>query len=87
MRTVAQLTSVAADAVHLGVAEADDVDTAMRLGTNYPAGPLEWADRIGLGRVVTVLDRLHAAYGEDRYRASFALRRAALGGAPLRPDA
>ncbi len=49
MRIVAQLASVAADAVTLGVASAADVDTAMRLGTNYPRGPLEWAEALGRG--------------------------------------
>lgn len=86
MRIVAQLASVAADAVHLGVAEPADIDTAMRLGTNYPAGPLEWADALGPERVVAVLDHLHHAYGEDRYRVSLALRRAARTGGRLRPD-
>jgi 3-hydroxybutyryl-CoA dehydrogenase len=86
MRTVAQLASVAADAVRVGVATADDIDTAMKLGTSYPAGPLEWADTIGAATIVTVLDHLAAAYGEDRYRASLALRRAAASGR-LRPAA
>ena len=86
MRIVGQLASVAADAVHLGVADAGDIDIAMRLGTNYPAGPLEWADALGPECVVAVLDELHRAYGEERYRASLALRRAARSGGRLRPD-
>jgi 3-hydroxybutyryl-CoA dehydrogenase len=86
MRIVSQLASVAADTMHLGVAAAADIDTAMRLGTNYPAGPLEWADALGVDRVVAVLDHLHAAYGEERYRVSLALRRAAQTGGRLRPD-
>ncbi len=86
MRIVSQLASVAADARLVGVASAADIDAAMRLGTNYPAGPLEWADALGPERVVAVLDHLRAAYGEDRYRASLALRRAAQTGARLRPD-
>ncbi len=84
MRIVAQLASVAADAVTFGVAEPDAVDTAMRLGTNYPEGPLEWADRLGAVTVVTVLDNLRSFYGEDRYRAATLLRRAALAEAPVR---
>ena len=84
MRIVTQLASVAADALHAGVASAADIDTAMRLGTNYPEGPLEWADRLGATTVVGVLDRLRAHYGEDRYRAAPMLRRAALTGAALR---
>jgi 3-hydroxybutyryl-CoA dehydrogenase len=80
MRIVAQLASVAADAVTLGVASAADVDTAMRLGTNYPRGPLEWAEQLGAGTVVDVLDRLRAYYGEDRYRVASRLRRLAIAG-------
>ncbi|MBP2297553.1 3-hydroxyacyl-CoA dehydrogenase PaaH [Azospirillum picis] len=75
MRTVAMLASEAADAVMQGVAGAADVDTAMTKGVNYPLGPLAWAERIGLPRVVGVLDALARTYGEDRYRASALLRR------------
>ncbi len=84
MRIVAQLASVAADAVTLGVATVSDLDTAMRLGTNYPMGPLEWADRIGIAEVVTVLDNLRDHYGEERYRAAGMLRTLALAGGKLR---
>ncbi|MDQ3782612.1 MAG: 3-hydroxyacyl-CoA dehydrogenase [Actinomycetota bacterium] len=78
MRIVAQLASVAADAVTAGVADPGDVDIAMRLGTSYPKGPLAWAEEIGVATVVGVLDRLRAFYGEDRYRVASRLRRAAL---------
>lgn len=80
MRTVAMLANEAAETWLHRVASAADIDQAMRLGTNYPLGPLAWAERIGLARVVTVLDHLAQAYGEDRYRASVALRRAGLSG-------
>ncbi len=75
LRTVAMLANEAADAVRAGVAEAAAVDTAMTIGVNYPLGPLAWAGRIGIGRVVTVLDNLARVTGEDRYRASPGLRR------------
>jgi 3-hydroxybutyryl-CoA dehydrogenase len=78
MRTVAMLANEAADAVHTGVASAEAVDQAMRLGVNYPLGPLAWAEAIGLERVRDVLDHLARAYGEDRYRASWLLRRKTL---------
>jgi 3-hydroxybutyryl-CoA dehydrogenase len=70
MRTVAMLANEAADAVNQGVCDASAVDTAMRLGVNYPCGPLAWADAIGLGKVSTVLSHLAQTYGEDRYRTS-----------------
>ncbi len=84
MRTIAQLVSVAADAAMAGVASPEDIDLAMRLGTNYPAGPFEWADQIGVDRIVAVVDRLRSFYGEERYRCAGWLRRAWLEGVPLR---
>ncbi len=70
MRTVAMLANEAADAVNQGVCDAAAVDTAMRLGVNYPCGPLAWANAMGLGKVSTVLSHLAHTYGEDRYRTS-----------------
>ena len=52
----------------------------MRLGFNYPRGPLEWGQRIGLGHVLGVLDGLWAERREERYRAAPLLRRAVAGG-------
>ncbi|MDD5478167.1 3-hydroxyacyl-CoA dehydrogenase PaaH [Rhodoferax sp.] len=70
MRTVAMLANEAADAVNQGVCDAAAVDTAMRLGVNYPCGPLAWANAMGLPQVSTVLAHLAQTYGEDRYRTS-----------------
>jgi 3-hydroxybutyryl-CoA dehydrogenase len=78
MRTVCMLANEAAEAVHTAVSSADAIDQAMRLGANYPRGPLAWAETIGLERVRDVLDHLARTYGEDRYRASWLLRRKAL---------
>lgn len=75
MRTVAMLANEAADAVNQGVCNAAAVDTAMRLGVNYPCGPLAWANAIGIGQVSTVLANLAQTYGEDRYRTSPLLQR------------
>lgn len=79
MRTVAMLANEAADAVLQGVCDVAGADAAMRGGVNYPRGPLEWADAIGLPRVLAVLDNLARTYGEDRYRASALLRRRVAG--------
>lgn len=70
MRTVCMLANEGADAVYQNVCNAAAVDQAMRLGTNYPQGPLAWADAIGLPTVQCVLANLAASYGEDRYRIS-----------------
>lgn len=61
-------------------ATAADIDTAMKLGTNYPEGPLRWADRIGLDRVMAVLEGLEREYREDRYRSMPLLRKHVLAG-------
>ena len=84
MRTVAQLAAVAADTVTAGVAHAADIDTAMRLGTNYPSGPLEWTDRIGAGTVASVLGNIRSGYGEDRYRVPTLISRCAATNRPIR---
>lgn len=74
-RTVALLADLAADAVDRGVASAEDVDTAMRLGVNYPAGPLEWAGRIGYAGLRDLLGNLHERYPTGRYAPSLGLAR------------
>ncbi|MEW6509960.1 MAG: 3-hydroxyacyl-CoA dehydrogenase family protein [Bacteroidota bacterium] len=75
-RIVCTLANEAHFAMMEGVAGRDDIDTAMKLGTNYPAGPLEWAERIGYRQLCAVLDALRVFYGEERYRAAPAVRHA-----------
>lgn len=67
-RVLCALINEAASALMDGVASPADIDTAMRLGTNYPRGPLAWGDAIGLDVVLGVMRGLQAEYGEDRYR-------------------
>lgn len=86
LRIMGQLASVAADAVLKGVASPHAIDIAMKLGTNYPVGPLEWADGYGVARVVSMLDNMADYYGEQRYRPSPLLRRAANSGVGLKED-
>ncbi|MCX2866360.1 3-hydroxyacyl-CoA dehydrogenase [Kluyvera cryocrescens] len=77
-RTVAMLANEALDAAQKGVACAEDIDTAMRLGVNYPRGPLAWGESLGWGRVLRLLENLQQHYGEERYRPSALLRQKAL---------
>ncbi|MEU5214875.1 3-hydroxyacyl-CoA dehydrogenase [Streptomyces sp. NPDC020807] len=74
-RTVAMLADLAADAVARGVASEEDIDTAMRLGVNYPLGPLEWAAKVGYRNTTAVLQGLHKRYPTGRYAPSFGLMR------------
>lgn len=67
-RIVCNLVNEAAYALMENVAQPHDIDTAMKLGTNYPHGPLGWGDLIGLDIVLAVLRGLHEEYGDDRYR-------------------
>jgi 3-hydroxybutyryl-CoA dehydrogenase len=78
MRTVVMLINEACDALHLGVATAKDIDLAMRYGVNYPLGPFEWANRIGVKRVAECIERLSRFYPNGRYRMSPALKAQAM---------
>jgi 3-hydroxybutyryl-CoA dehydrogenase len=74
-RILAQVVNECAFAIGEGVGTAADIDAGMRLGLNYPRGPLAWADAIGLDHLVMILDGLREEYGEERYRAAPLLRR------------
>ncbi|MFD3438538.1 3-hydroxyacyl-CoA dehydrogenase [Streptomyces sp. NPDC058685] len=74
-RTVAMLVDLAADAVAKKVATAEDIDTAMRLGVNYPLGPVEWGRRLGRSWAHELLDELHARVPTGRYAPSLGLYR------------
>ncbi len=79
-RTLAMIVNEAAFAVQESVATAADIDTAMKLGTNYPKGPLAWCDEIGAEAIVAMLDALAREYGSERYRVATLLRRHAESG-------
>ena len=67
-RILATIVNEAASAVADAVAAPEAIDLAMRLGTNYPHGPLAWGERIGLASVVRMLEELHAGQPDGRYR-------------------
>lgn len=51
-----------------GVGGVVDIDTAMKLGTNQPMGPLELADLIGLDTCLAIMEVMHRVFGDDKYR-------------------
>jgi 3-hydroxybutyryl-CoA dehydrogenase len=57
-RVISMIINEAFIALHEGVSTREEINTAMRLGTNYPYGPFEWAERIGISRVKDLLSKL-----------------------------
>ncbi len=54
--------------IYDGVGGVTDIDTAMKLGSNQPMGPLELADLIGLDTCLAILEVMHRTFGDDKYR-------------------
>ena len=67
-RVVCMIINEAFYTVQEGTANQHDIDLAMKLGTNYPAGPFEMLGSIGVKNVYQILDALYQATGESRYR-------------------
>ena len=76
-RILAMVANLGCELAQIGVAAPADIDLAMKLAQNYPMGPLEWADWLGLAKVYEIMRQLQAITGSDRYRPSLWLRRRA----------
>lgn len=66
-----EATGILAD----GVADAEGIDKAMKLGANFPMGPLALGDLIGLDVCLAIMETLHREYGDDKYRPHVFLRK------------
>jgi 3-hydroxybutyryl-CoA dehydrogenase len=66
VRTIAMIINEAYFALGDEVSTKEEIDTAMKLGTNYPLGPFEWSVKIGLHNIYRLLKKLTAS--DDRYQ-------------------
>jgi len=64
LRVISCIINEAYLALSEGVATAEDIDQAMKLGANYPKGPFEWANEIGPNHILQTLDSLRTTHGE-----------------------
>lgn len=74
-RVISMIINEAYHALDENVSSKEAIDTAMKLGTNYPFGPFAWAEKIGLKKVYLLLVTL--AKGNDRYTPSALLKKEA----------
>jgi len=63
-----------------GVASAEDVDEAMKLGANHPMGPLALGDLVGLDVCLAIMETVHAEFGDPKYRPHPLLKKMVRGG-------
>jgi 3-hydroxybutyryl-CoA dehydrogenase len=74
-RIICMIINEAYYTVQEGTATRDDIDKAMKLGTNYPYGPFEWCERMGVHNVYEVLEAVYNDTRDERYKVCPLLKR------------
>ncbi len=74
-KVLVPMINEAADLLYTGVASAEGIDNAMKLGANHPMGPLALGDLIGLDVCLAIMDTLYTETHDSKYRASLLLRK------------
>lgn len=77
-RILGMIANLGCELAQIGVGSPADIDLAMKLAQNYPKGPIEIAEWLGVGQTHEIMVQLQAITGSDRYRPSLWLRRRAL---------
>lgn len=77
-RVICMIINEAYFTVEEGTATREDIDLAMKLGTNYPYGPFEWAQKIGIKNVYEVLRAVYEDTKDERYKICPSLRKESL---------
>jgi len=67
-RILVPMLNEAAYAVYENLASPEDIDKAMKLGTNQPMGPLTLSDFIGLDTILAIMEVLYRGFGDPKYR-------------------
>jgi 3-hydroxybutyryl-CoA dehydrogenase len=67
-RVIFMIINEACYTLQEGTATIDDIDMAMKLGTNYPLGPFEWCDGIGITHVFETLSAIYEDTKDERYK-------------------
>lgn len=67
-RVICMIINEAFYTVQEGTASKEDIDQAMKLGTNYPYGPFEWCEKLGVIQVYELLDAVYNDTKDERYK-------------------
>jgi 3-hydroxybutyryl-CoA dehydrogenase len=67
-RIICMIINEAYFAIQENIASREDIDLAMKLGTNYPFGPFEWCEKIGVRNVYELLSAVYESTKDERYK-------------------